>query len=75
MEDSKWKLSCECGLNISKMPGDVPLSEEQIRTLLSGGKVALDGMRSKAGKKYNANLSINTDQRKIDYEFINDKKR
>lgn len=69
LNDDKWKLSCDCGLTIYKTNGGVTFSEEQLRTILSGGKVYLKGMTSKAGKKFNATLKLNTQDKKLDYIF------
>ena len=69
LTDDKWKLSCDCGFTLYKTQGNVPLKGEQIKTLLSGKKVYLKGMTSKAGKKYNANLKVNTTDKKIEYIF------
>lgn len=73
MTDDKWKLACECGFKLFKTQGGVALKEEEIRHLLSGDGVHLTGMLSKAGKKYNATLKVNTQEKKIDFTF--DKKR
>lgn len=69
LTDDKWKLSCECGFTLFKTQGGIALKEEQIKTLLSGGKVYLRGMTSKAGKKYNATLKLNTKEKKMEYIF------
>lgn len=72
--DDPWKLKSECGFILYKTQGGVALKEEQIRTLLSGGKVPIKGLTAKTGKKYNATFFINTDEKKIDRIFENNKK-
>ena len=72
MKDDKWKITCGCGFTLYKSQGGVPLKEDQIKTILSGGKVYVRGMTSKAGKKFNATIKINTTEKKT--EFIFDKK-
>ena len=69
LADDKWKLTSGCGFTLYKSQGGVPLKEEQIKTLLSGGKTYLRGMTSKAGKKFNATLKINTKDKKMEYIF------
>ena len=70
MEDNPWKLTCECGFILFKTLGEVALDEDAIRKILSGEKVTVRNMRSKTGKKFSAKVSINTDTKKLDYEFI-----
>lgn len=69
LADDRWKLSSACGFTLYKTQGGVPLSEEQIKELLSGKKIHLKGMTSKTGKKYNAGLKVNTADKKIEYIF------
>ena len=69
LADDKWKLTSGCGFTLYKTQGGIPLKEEQIKTLLSGGKTYLRGMTSKAGKKFNATLKINTKDKKMEYIF------
>lgn len=40
-------------MNVSRIMG-VALSDEQVKTLLSGKKILLKGLTSKGGKKYDA---------------------
>lgn len=69
LADDKWKLTSGCGFVLYKTQGGIALTEENIRTLLSGGKVNLKGMVNKAGKKYNATLSVDTSEKKLNYDF------
>lgn len=41
----------KCGMNVSKVMG-VMLSDEQVKTLLSGKKILLKGLKSKKGSNY-----------------------
>lgn len=75
MIDDKWKLSCGCGLVIYKSYGGAALTENDINALLSGKKVPKSGMTSKAGKKFNAALVLNKDDKKIEFKFENKKKQ
>ena len=43
----------KCGMNVSKVMG-VMLSDEQVKTLLSGKKILLKGLKSKKGSNYDA---------------------
>ena len=51
----KYGAFCKnkCGMNVSRIMG-VPLSDEQVESLLDGKKTLLKGLTSKAGKKYDA---------------------
>lgn len=73
LADDPWKLKSACGFTLYKEQGGVALKEEQIKTLLSGGKVPLKGLTGKTGKKYNATLFVNTDEKKLDRTFDNKK--
>ena len=74
MNDDKWKLSSDCGLVIYKSYGGVPLTETEINLLLSGKPVPKVGMTSKAGKKFNAKLVLDRDEKKVAFEFEQKKK-
>ncbi len=69
MTDDKWKLSCGCGLMIYKTQGGVGLNETTISALLQRKKVLVKGMTSKDGKKYDAYLYVDTQERKIARSF------
>ncbi len=45
----------KCGMNVSQVMG-VPLTDEQVKILLMGKKILLKGLKSKAGKSYDAYL-------------------
>jgi DNA topoisomerase-3 len=72
MSNDTWKLTCGCGFTLFKAYGQVPLTESEIDKLLEGKAVPKAGMKSKAGKSFNAKLVVNKQEKKID--FIFDKK-
>lgn len=74
LTDSRWKLECGCGLTIYKSYAQANLTEAEINALLSGKKVPKSGLVSKAGKRFNASLVLNKDEKKIDFIFENKKK-
>lgn len=73
LTDDKWKLTCGCGLVVYKSQCGAQLNESQIDKLLNGETIWLKGMRSKAGKKFDAGVKIDKDARKT--TFIFDKKK
>lgn len=73
LQDNGWKLTCDCGLELNKTICKVPLKEEQIDTLLGGGKIYVKNMIGKSGKKFNATVYLNKSTKKT--EFIFDKKQ
>lgn len=74
LADDRWKLACTCGLTIFKSYGKVPLTQTEIDLLLSGKSVPKTGMVSQAGKKFNAKLFLDKDNKKIGFQFENKKK-
>lgn len=58
----------KCGMNVSRILG-VALSDEQVKTLLSGKKILLKGLTSKGGKKYDAYIIPNGIE---DYSYMKD---
>ena len=58
----------KCGMNVSRIMG-VALSDEQVKTLLSGKKILLKGLTSKGGKKYDAYIIPNGIE---DYSYMKD---
>lgn len=58
----------KCGMNVSRIMG-VTLSDEQVKNLLSGKKILLKGLTSKAGKKYDAYIIPNGIE---DYSYTKD---
>lgn len=73
MTPDKWKIACSCGLTIYRAYAGAGLTENEIDLLLAGKPVKKMGMTSKAGKKFNANLVLNKEAKKVDFEFINKK--
>ena len=55
-------------MNVSRIMG-VALSDEQVKTLLSGKKILLKGLTSKGGKKYDAYIIPNGIE---DYSYMKD---
>ena len=47
----------------------VKLNDEQKKALAEGKSVAVDGMTSKIGKKFNANIQVNADKKGIEFKF------
>ena len=47
----------------------VTLSDEQKRALAEGRSIAVEGMTSKASKKFSADIQINADKRGIEFKF------
>ena len=43
----------KCGMNVSRVMG-VPLSDEQVKAMISGEKILLKGLKSKKGSEYDA---------------------
>lgn len=74
LSDVRSFLKCECGFILWKTQYGAMLSEKQIKGLLSGGKVLVCGMKSKAGKKFDAKLFLNRETWSTDMEFNNKKK-
>ena len=58
----------KCGMNVSRIMG-ISLSDEQVKTLLSGKKILLKGLTSKVGKKYDAYIIPNGIE---DYSYSKD---
>ena len=58
----------KCGMNVSRIMG-ISLLDEQVKTLLSGKKILLKGLTSKAGKKYDAYIIPNGIE---DYSYSKD---
>ena len=48
--------SAKCGMSIGKAMG-ATLTDEEIKSLLAGEKIFLQGLRNKAGKVYNVYLT------------------
>ena len=67
--DDKWKLTSGCGFILYKSQCGVQLTLEQIRAIISGKPVYIKNMTSKAGKKFNASVKINTLQKKTEFVF------
>lgn len=74
MKQDNWKYTCDCGFTLFKSYGKVPLTENEINLLLSGKSVKKTGMTNQAGKKYDATLSVDTEQKKVVFTFPNKKK-
>lgn len=74
MADDKWKLSCTCGMTIFKSYGGQGLTEKEIDQMLAGKGVLKKGMTNKEGKKYDATLTIDTNEKKVKFTFQNKKK-
>lgn len=74
VKDSPALIECQCGFKLWKKQGGVKLSEKQITDLLAGKTVSVYGMKSQNGKTYNAKLTVNTETKNIDKDFINKKK-
>ncbi len=53
----------------------VKLSEEQKQTLLDGKSLFLEGMISKKGTEFSANVQFNADKRYVEFLFLNDNKQ
>lgn len=75
LKDDPWKLTCECGFILFKTQCEVNLTESQIDALLSGQKVAVRGMKSKKGNKFNATLYVNREGKKTAFLFDDAKKK
>lgn len=75
MKDDGPKLSCGCGFTLWKKQFGAMLTQQQLESLLAGKKTLVKGMTSKAGKHFDANLTVNATEKKIDMEFINNKKK
>ncbi len=58
----------KCGMNVSRVMG-VNLTDEQIKTMLSGKKVLLKSLKSKKGTKYDAYIIPNGIE---EYKYIKD---
>lgn len=52
----------------------VPLSEEQKKILKEGGSLSLNGLQSKDGRSFSANVSYNSEERKFNLDFPEAKK-
>lgn len=74
LSDERMSLKCECGFILWKTQHGATLSEKQIKGILSGSKVLVCGMKSKAGKKFDAKLFLNRETWSTDMEFNNKKK-
>lgn len=52
----------------------VPLNEEQKKILKEGGSLSLNGLQSKDGRSFSANVSYNSEERKFNLDFPETKK-
>ena len=69
MTDDKWRLTCGCGMTLYKSQCGVTLSEAQIDKLIAGETIKLKGMKSKAGKTFDAGVRIDKEQKKTVFVF------
>ena len=60
--DGTWKDVAGCGFKIFSTVAGKTLTDEQVRKILEGRKVAIKGFTSKAGKKFDANLILDKDK-------------
>lgn len=75
MKPAGAKLECGCGFTLWMKQCGVNLSKQQIESLLAGKKTAVYGMSNSAGKHFDAYLSVNTETKKLDFDWINKKKK
>lgn len=69
MEEQPSKLSCNCGFTLWKTSLGVRLTPKQIKGILSGETVRVDGMKSKNGKIFSAGIKLNIKEKKTEFEF------
>lgn len=75
LADDKWKLSCGCGFTLWKTQCGVPLDEGQVDRLLAGEGVFLKGMKNKAGKAFDATVTIDKEKKGTAFAFSGGKKK
>jgi len=69
MADEKWDYTCGCGMKLPKSVCKKALTEDQLTRLSQGNKVFVKGMISSKGTKFEANLIVDTENRKIKFVF------
>ena len=70
IKDEPALLSCTCGLKIWKKIGGKQLSENNLKTILSGKTAMVYGMVSKkSGKKFDAGVKLNRDKKETELVF------
>ena len=70
LEDGRFSIQCHsCGLKVQKSVCGVNLTERQIDSILSGKSVLVKGMKSKAGKKFDASLKLDPDTKEMKFSF------
>lgn len=74
LEDKGALLECGCGLKLWKTVAGAKLTDNQLDAILAGKTVPVSGMKSKAGKSFNASLRFNAEEKKVDFVFENKKK-
>lgn len=67
------KLTCGCGFEMWMSAGGTRLNAEQAGKLLAGEKINLFGLRSKAGKPYNATLFLDRESKTVKMKFLDKK--
>lgn len=69
MNEDSSKLSCTCGFNLWKTSLGVKLTKEQLKGILSGKTVKVDGMKSSKGKIFSAGIRLNIKEKKTEFVF------
>lgn len=69
-----YACSNRCGLIISKVIGGHTLTAKELSRLLNGEKLESVNMTGKEGKSYKASLYIDTANKKVEREFVNNAK-
>lgn len=62
-------VKCACGFTLWTTVASKSLAEGQVTTLITKGTVAVKGLKSSAGKKFNATLKLDTKTGKIAFVF------
>ena len=70
LKDEPSYITCQCGLKIWKKICGKVLSEENLKTILSGKTARVYGMTSKkTGKKFDAGVRLNRDSKETELTF------
>lgn len=75
LRNSQKAINCDCGLTVWKTLSEKTLSDSQLLNLLKKGKTTtIKGFKSKAGKEFDAVLTLDTQNKKVSFLFDSGKK-
>ena len=62
-------IRCACGFSLWKTVAKKNLTDKQVETLLTAGSVAVKGLKSAAGKSFDATLVLDAQAGKVSFSF------